>query len=125
MATNLITPDQMVAYRASARQRAQQKYDRLQKRYQRGRAIAQQAAALLKQDFQVEKVALFGSMISSDHIHERSDVDLAVWGLNPHDLYTAVGRLLALDPAIPIDVVPIEDALPRLQAAIEQTGVVL
>ncbi|NJN21864.1 MAG: hypothetical protein HC812_12635 [Leptolyngbya sp. RL_3_1] len=50
---------------------------------------------------------------------------MAVWGLNPRDLYRAVGRLLALDPDIPIDVVPIEDARSRLQATIEQTGVVL
>jgi predicted nucleotidyltransferase len=105
----LITPEQMAAYRASARQRRQQKTDRLQMRYQRGRAIAQQAATLLKQDFQVEKVALFGSMVSGDRIHERSDVDLAVWGLNPQDLYKAVGQLLALAPDIPIDVVPIEE----------------
>ena len=115
----------MAAYRASAQQRDQQKRDRLQTRHHRGRAIAQQAAVLLKQDFQVEKVVLFGSMISGDLIHDHSDVDLAVWGLNPRDLYTAVGRLLALDPDIPIDVIPIEDALPRLQAAIAQTGVVL
>ncbi|MGD1906735.1 MAG: nucleotidyltransferase family protein [Leptolyngbyaceae cyanobacterium] len=121
----LITPDKMAAYRASARQRRQQKYDRLQARYRRGRAIALQAATLLKQDFQVEKVVLFGSMVSGDRVHERSDVDLAVWGLNSQDLYKAVGRLLALAPDIPIDVVPIEAATPRLQAAIQQTGVFL
>ena len=121
----LITPDKMAAYRASARQRRQQKVDRLQARYHRGRAIAQQAATLLKQDFQVEKVVLFGSMVSGDLIHERSDVDLAVWGLHPQDLYKAVGRLLALAPDMPIDVVPIEEASPRLQVAIQQTGVLL
>lgn len=121
----LITPEQIAAYRATARQRRQQKVDRLQARYRRGRAIAQQAAALLKQDFQVEKVVLFGSMVSSDRVHERSDVDLAVWGLNPQDLYKAVGRLLALAPDVPIDVVPIEAASPRLQVAIQQTGVLL
>ncbi|NJN21865.1 MAG: hypothetical protein HC812_12640 [Leptolyngbya sp. RL_3_1] len=63
----------MATYRASARQRDQQKRDRLQARYQQGRAIAQQAAALLKQDFQVEKVVLFGSMISGDRIHDHSE----------------------------------------------------
>ena len=121
----LITPEQMAAYRATARQRRQQKVDRLQARYRRGRAIAQRAAVLLKQDFQVEQVVLFGSMVSSDRVHERSDVDLAVWGLNPQDLYKAVGRLLALAPDVPIDVVSIESASPRLQVAIQQTGVLL
>lgn len=100
-------------------------YDRLQARYCRGRAIAPQAATLLKQDFQVEKGGLFGSMVSGDRIHERSDVDLAVGGLNPQDLYKAVGRLLALAPDISIHVVPIEAASPRLQATIQQTGVFL
>ena len=93
----------MKTYRASARKRQQQRCALLHDRHQLGLAVAQQAAALLKQEFRAEKVVLFGSMLSLSHIHERSDVDLAVWGLSPQAYYRAVGCLLALNPSFQID----------------------
>jgi predicted nucleotidyltransferase len=80
---------------------------------------------LLKQDFQVEKVVLFGSMRALDRIHDRSDVDLAVWGLNPQAYFRAVGQLLALHPDISVDLIEVETAPPRLLQEIETTGVTL
>ncbi len=97
----------------------------LHDRHQLGLAVATQAAVLLKQEFKAEKVVLFGSMLSVAHIHIRSDVDLAVWGLNPQAYYRAVGCLLALDSRIQIDLVEAELASPRILHAIETTGVVL
>lgn len=120
-----LTDDPMALYRASAQQRQQQKRDRLQQRQQVGLAVAQQASELLKREFKVEKVVLFGSMRSLDRIHDRSDVDLAVWGLNPQEYFRAVGQLLALHPDILVDLVEAETAPPRLLQAIETTGVVL
>jgi predicted nucleotidyltransferase len=119
------TDEQMAVYRASAQKRQQQKRDRLHQRQQLGLAVAQQASELLKQDFQVEKVVLFGSMRALDRIHDRSDVDLAVWGLNPQDYFRAVGQLLALHPDISVDLVEVETAPPRLLQEIETTGVTL
>lgn len=127
------TDEQMAIYRTSAQKRQQQKRDRLQQRQRLGLIVAQQASELLKRDFQAEKVVLFGSMRfalsaaeqSPDRIHERSDVDLAVWGLNPQDYFQAVGQLLALHPDISVDLVEVETASPRLRQAIETTGVIL
>lgn len=119
------TDEQMAGYRASAHKRQQQKRDRLRQRQQLGLAIAQQASELLKRNFQVEKVMLFGSMRALDRIHDRSDVDLAVWGLNPQDYFRAVGQLLALHPDILVDLVEVETAPPRLLHEIETTGVTL
>ena len=115
----------MAAYRAFARKRQQQKANDLHDRHQLGLAVARQAADLLKRDFRAEKVVLFGSMLSVTKIHERSDVDLAVWGIRSEDYYQALGRLLALDPRISIDVVEAELAPARILSEIEATGKIL
>jgi uncharacterized protein len=128
-----LTDEQMAIYRAAAQTRQQQKRDRLWQRQHLGMAVAHQARDLLKQNFRVDRVVLFGSMrfacegaeVALAHIHDRSDVDLAVWGLNPQDYFRAVGQLLALHPDITVDLVEIETAPPRLRCAIESTGVPL
>jgi len=117
------TAAEMAIYRASARKREQQRRDRLYQRYQLGLAVAQQAARQLRQDFHAERVVLFGSMRSPAKVHERSDVDLAVWGLDPRAYFRAVGQLLAIDPDMPIDLIEAESAPPRILAEIAATGV--
>jgi uncharacterized protein len=119
------TEEQMSVYRASAQRRWQEKRDRLYQRQRLGLAVAQQASDLLKQRFHVQKVVLFGSMGNPDRVHDRSDVDLAVWGLDPKDFFRAVGQLQALHPEIPVDLVAAESASPRLIGEIETAGVVL
>ena len=120
-----LTQGQLAQYQAAAQRRQQQQGDRLRQRQQLGWAVARQASELLKRRFGVRKVVLFGSMRSLTHIHERSDVDLAVWGLNPQDYFRAVGELLAIHPAMPVDLVEAESAPTRILQAIETTGVVL
>ncbi len=117
--------EQMAVYRASAQRRRQEKRDRLHHRQQLGLEIAQQASALLKQGFHAQKVILFGSMRSPDSVHDRSDVDLAVWGLNPKDYFRAVGQLQGLHPDISVDLIEAESASPRLLGEIDATGVEL
>ncbi len=120
-----ITAEQMAIYRASALKRQQQKLDRLYHRQQLGLSVARQAAELLKQKFKVSQVVLFGSMLSRDRVHDRSDIDLAVWGLDPQAYYRAVGYLQSLEPEISIDLIEAESAPPRILSEIEATGVIL
>ena len=117
--------DKMAAYRASAQKRQQQKRVRLSQRQQLGLTVAQQASEMLKREFKVRKVALFGSMLSVDNVHERSDVDLAVWGMSSKDYYRAVGQLQGLSPDISVDLVEAEAVPLRLLREIEATGVTL
>ena len=124
-AAELQAAAQMKIYRASARMRHQQRCALLHDRHQLGLAVAKRAAALLKQTFKAKTVMLFGSMLSAAHVHERSDVDLAVWGLNPDVYYRAVGCLLTLEPGIEIDLIEAECASPRILHAIETTGLLL
>jgi predicted nucleotidyltransferase len=120
-----ITAEQMAVYQETARRRRQQKARRLALRRQRALEVAQQASRALKERFGAQQVVIFGSVLSSKHFHERSDVDLAVWGLREGVYYRAVAHLLSLDPAISVDLVEAELAPPRLLATIEREGVSL
>lgn len=120
-----LTEEQLTQYRAAAQRRQQQRCDRCQQRHQLGLVVAQQASKLLKHSFGATQVVLFGSMHSSDRVHERSDVDLAVWGLSPDVYFRAVGELQALDSRIAVDLVEAESAPPRLLQEIAANGVVL
>lgn len=115
-------PDQMEIYRASARLSWAEERRRLVQRHDRAWSIARQAADLLRRDYGVDRVALFGSLVRSELFHIRSDIDLAVWGLDVKHYYRAVARLLALDPAFQIDLVQAEDIPASLSAVIEQEG---
>lgn len=108
----------MQKYRQAAQVRQQQRTAQLEQRRAAGMTIAQQAAQLLKTEFQVDRVVVFGSLLSAT-FHESSDLDLAVWGLSPHHYFQAVGRLLGLSP-FAVDLVEAESARPELLAAIAQ-----
>ncbi|MEC4894293.1 MAG: nucleotidyltransferase domain-containing protein [Oscillatoria sp. PMC 1051.18] len=118
-----LTPEQMEIYRAGARRRRQQEQEKMVKKQQSGWKVAKEAAELLKREFGAQKVVIFGSMLKLDKLHDRSDLDLAVWGLNPRDYYRAVGKLLSLDPDIPVDLVEVESAKPHILKVIEEEGV--
>ena len=120
-----ITESQMAIYRATAWRLAQKRLQQLQAKHQRAWEVARQAAQVLKQQFGAQQVAVFGSMLSCDRVHERSDLDLAVWGLDQSLYYKAVSCLLDLDPSLSIDLVEVELAKPKIRAAIEQEGIVL
>ncbi|MGK7900153.1 MAG: nucleotidyltransferase family protein [Hormoscilla sp.] len=120
-----ITAEQMAIYRAAARRRQQQKERRLEWRHQRGWEVASQGAQLLKEHFQARKVVLFGSLLYPKYIHDRTDVDLAVWGISERLYYRAVSRLLDIDPEFSVDLVEAEIAPPHLLAVIESEGVEL
>ena len=88
----------------------------------RALALAQAAAQLLKEQFGAQRVALFGSILTPTFFHERSDIDLAVCGLDERLYLRALGRLLDLDPNFEFDLVEFEVAPPRLQASIQKEG---
>jgi predicted nucleotidyltransferase len=120
-----ITPEQMAAYRAGARRREQQRARVLAARHARAWDVARRGAQMLKEQFGAARVAVFGSVLRPEVFYERSDVDLAVWGLDERLYLKAVSRLLDLDPEISVDLVEVEFARPTLLAVIEQEGVTL
>ena len=118
------TQAEMDRYIATARQRQRQEQRQKEQRQQQGWQIARQAAVLLKEHFHVQRVWLFGSMVTLHRIHPNSDIDLAVQGLNSEQYLAAVIALLDLSE-FSIDLVQIEYAQPSLRETIEQQGLEL
>ena len=120
-----ISNEQMAVYREGWRRRRELQRQVLSDRHARAWDVARQGAALLRTQFGAERVAVFGSLLYPEKFYERSDVDLAVWGLDERLYLKALARLLDLAPEISVDLVEVEFARPRLRAAIEAEGVPL
>ncbi len=84
---------------------------------------ARQAAQLLRDRYNVNRVRVFGSLLYSNRFHDKSDVDLAVEGLSAHDYWDALADVLFLDEMITIDIVEPDTCPPMLWTIIEQEGV--
>jgi predicted nucleotidyltransferase len=85
------------------------------------RARLAAAKQLLVDRYGARRVVLFGSFARGDTT-ERSDVDLAVAGLDPAGYFTAIADLTGLLDT-PVDLVELERAPPSLLARIELEGV--
>lgn len=110
-----VTDKEMAVYRATARQREEQERQVQAQRVQRSWALAQRAAALLKDQFNARRVILFGSLARHDFFHRRSDVDLAVEGIKSQDFWQAWSALDTLGCDFEINLVDVETALPSLR----------
>jgi uncharacterized protein len=117
-----LTQAELNEYRRSAQQRRQREQQQQAQLRERAWQVAHQAAAHLRTRFGVRQVILFGSLARGDLFHAHSDVDLAVAGLDDRRYYRAVGQLQSLDPAIPVDLVRLEDAPDTLRKTIAQEG---
>lgn len=118
-----IPPAEMAAYRAAARQRHRAEKERLHIRRQRAWNLARQAARLLEERFNAERVVLFGSLAHEDRFNRWSDVDIAAWGLRPEDTWRALGAVMDLDSEIAVNLVDMACCRPSLRAVIEREGV--
>lgn len=120
-----IEAEKLARYRETARQRQAKARQEMLARREQAWTVARQAADLLRQRFDVDKVVLFGSLARGDMFHAHSDVDLAVWGLAEAEYLRAVSSLLDLDGSIDIDLVRIEEAKPALRRRIEMEGMMI
>lgn len=74
--------EEMAAYKAAARRWRQQEQEELEQPRERAWQVAHRAAAFLKATHSVDRVVVFGSLARGGRIHRRTDIDLAVWGLD-------------------------------------------
>jgi uncharacterized protein len=121
----LISPEKMAQYRQTARRRQAEAAARLDGRFQQGRAIARQLADLLRRDFGVERVVLFGSLVDRELFHERSDIDLAAWGIPERRYLAAVAAVTSFTTAFSVDLARMEEATERLTHVVEEEGIPL
>ncbi len=117
-----ISPDSLAIYAATAQESWAEERRQLALRHQRAWELAHQAADLLRSEHGADRVTVFGSLVRSELFHIRSDVDLAVWGLDRKCYYRAVAHLLALDAEFEVDLVMGEEIPAPLLAVIEKEG---
>jgi predicted nucleotidyltransferase len=120
-----ITAADMARYRATARKRAAQEQQAQLQRADQARAVAREAATLLKEKFGAGRVILFGSLARGDRFHRRSDIDLAVEGVRPQNFWRAWAALDTLGHRFEVDLVDVESASPALRQQIEREGIEL
>jgi predicted nucleotidyltransferase len=97
-----------------------------QKRVQHLRQVAQACAHRLVQGLGASKVYLFGSLLEEGFAHDRSDIDLAVEGLDSRLYLSALRDLGELLPAgVELDLVLLEQAWPDLAERVKTEGVLL
>ena len=118
-----LTPEQLQVYRAHFRA-TQARYVRNQEvRHQVGWVRARAAAQILRVEFRVEAIYLFGSLLEPKAIHPGSDIDLATIGLASHQYYEALGTLLCQTKDFSVDLVCLEEAQSSLKQHILDCGV--
>ncbi|MFZ1598009.1 MAG: nucleotidyltransferase domain-containing protein [Anaerolineae bacterium] len=120
-----LSPTALAVYRATAERRATEAMRELAARRARAQEVAQQAAALLKEQFGATQVVVFGSTVHGHWFTATSDIDLAARGLAPDDYFTAVARLQDLSPEFKVDLVAVERCKAALRESIAREGVIL
>ena len=114
--------DYVMAWRERLAQQAGQQRVRAQDLQQ----IARACARLLIQDFGARKVYLFGSLLDEERVHDRTDIDLAVEGLDGKLYFKALSEIWKLLPAeVELDLVRLERAWPALAERVTREGKVL
>lgn len=114
--------DPFKEYRRFYHERKAERQTKLRELTEEARQLAALAAELLRTQFGVTRVILFGSLVHPSLFHFKSDIDLAVWGLAEEDYYRTVGILQSLNPKFSVDLVRFEDISPDFQALILKEG---
>jgi predicted nucleotidyltransferase len=109
-------------YRRTAQRRLAFFERNRQQRLAKAWALAREAADLLRERFAAKRVVAFGSLIHPEYFHGRSDVDLAVWGLEEGDYLRAVAAVTGLDKEISVDLIAVEEAPKSLSDLIKAEG---
>lgn len=120
-----IPPEQMQKYKHTAQARWQIQRAQQRLRQQQAWQLAREAAKLLKEEYDAERVVVFGSLTHSDRFSTRSDVDLAAWGLTAANWLRARAKVRNLSSEIELNLVDVACCLPELLAIIEREGMLL
>ena len=120
-----LSSEQMAEYKRTARRRLAAEKRERGARHARAWELAHQAALLLKQDYRVERVVAFGSVLHVERFTECSDVDIAAWGLTSANWLKAIVAVQGLSPDIEINLVDVGACSAALLTVIERDGVEL
>jgi predicted nucleotidyltransferase len=108
------------------RRRLARQEARKQARVQELRQVARSCARRLVREFGAKRVYLLGSLLDEEWVHDRSDIDLAVEGLEGGVYFKALASVWELLPAgVELDLVLLERAWPGLARQVESEGMLL
>ncbi len=125
MSNHQIRPEEMAAYREGARRRREAEEKALAAREARAWELARLAAAALREQFAVERVVVFGSLVHPGCFTPWSDVDIAAWGLHTDETFRAIGVVMDTDSEIAVNLVDVGACQASLLRVIEEEGVPL
>lgn len=117
--------DPLEPYREGARRRHAAAQAALAVRRRQAWEIAHTVAGELRQQFGAERVVVFGSLTHPGRFNAWSDIDIAVWGLQPADTFRAIGVAMDYSREIPVNLVDMGICKPALREVIEREGVPL
>lgn len=119
----MITPAEISRYRETAKKLRLVSRADMDQRRQEAWAAAQQAAALLRQDFHATRVVVFGSLARETGFTRWSDVDMAVWGLDMADTFRAIGAVMDISDTVELNLTDANTVDYSLLQTIETEGV--
>jgi len=114
--------DSLDPYRKTARRRKKTARKEQERRRIKGRVVARRIAAELRRAYDVDQIVLFGSIAGDEALGPRSDLDLAVWGLDAAQYYEAVARVQDAGAPFEVDLVRMESCPQSLHECVQQEG---
>ena len=117
-----VMTDDLDSYRDTMRRRGEQARREQEARRRRARRTARRVADYLRRAYDANRIALFGSVAEEVPLSARSDIDLAVWGLDSADYFEAVARVQDEAAPFQVDLVRIEQCPESLREVIQREG---
>ena len=119
-----LTPQEWKAYKPRRAQAhlSHRASSQLANRRRQAWRVARRAAELLRQDFGASRIVVFGSLAHGAWFHARSDIELAVEGLQPGIIWRAWSAIERSSPDFQIDLIEMETATERLRQRIQEQG---
>jgi len=118
-----ISSDKLTQYRRTAIRREKARIAKASSRMKKAWRLVRKAAKLLREQYHVERVAVFGSLLHKTRFTQWSDVDIAAWGIPADQTFRAIGSVMDLDSALEINLIDVNTCTPSLLKEIEREAV--
>lgn len=110
-------------YFIGLRQREAEKRRQRLDRHARAEKAVRTAAEVLRKHFDATRVRAFGSVLHPESFHLRSDIDIAVEGIDPLLLLKAWCAISSAAPGFEFDLVTPDECRPDVWTYVESEGV--
>ena len=118
-----LSREKIAHYQAAALRRRENEAKEIESLVEQAWVAAKYAARLLREQFNVSRVVVFGSLVHQGSFTRWSDVDIAAWGISSEDTFRAIGAVMDLDTPFDVNLVDVNACRPALLKIIEQDGV--